>query len=436
MNSISLHEKLNKFLTESMNNILRTEENIASGRPNDLSAKEIHVIEAVADAAQNGFPARASEIAAALRVAPGTFTASADLLQKKGYLTRVRDEGDRRSIRVALTDSGEKAKRQHEAFHRGLTEEILAAISAEEAEVLVRSLEVLRAFFAQKEASLARGAVKILADSTCDLSAEEAARLGVTLIPMGLSFGDECFRQGVEITNEVFYEKLASSTELPITSQLTPYDLEIVYREAIADGSEVVAIHLSSAFSGTYQSAVLAAKEVGRVYPVDSQNASFGSALLIRAAVALRDRGQSAAQIAEAITALAKKVRLFAHIPTLKYLVRGGRISAAAGLVGGVLNICPIVTVKDGAVRNIGKARGKTAADKEIAKLVETEGIDPTYGIQFGHGLDTVALDELKAILVSQIPLSGCETYCDCVVGPVIGTHAGPGAVGIAFIAK
>ena len=433
MTQDAISESTTYFLSEVFNFILRVEELSLAGRPGNLSFKEIHVIEAVAKAAKDGQPARASDISAVLRVTPGTFTAAAELLEKKGYLTRTRDQSDRRSIRIALTETGEQALLQHHAFHRELTEEILAAINTEDARVLVRSLDTIHSFFKKKEAALKKSKVKILADSTCDIGLEEAARLGVIIAPMSILFGDEVYRQDVDLSTADFYKKLNESKTQPTSSQLTPYDLEQIYRKAAADGSEVVAIHLSSALSGTYQSAVLASREVTGVYPVDSQSATLGAALLVRIAVQLRDLGKSAVEIAEQIAALSERVRLFAYIPTLKYLVRSGRLSAAAGVVGNVLNVYPLVSVQDGTVKSIGKTRGEKAARKEIARLTAAEGIDKQYGVVFGHAIATDELAELKDSL-SELT-KDCEAS-DCEIGCVIGVHTGPGAVGIAFIAQ
>ena len=278
-----------------------------------------------------------------------------------------------------------------------------------------------------------KNAVRILADSTCDFSPEEAERSGVTIMPMNVVLDNKIYRQNIDITATEFYEKMASSETSPITAGLTIYDLENAYREATQDGSEVVAIILSSVLSGTYQSAVLMSHEVNGVYVVDSLNATFGKALLVREAVKLRDAGMSASEIAEKITALTKRVRLFAYVATLKYLVRGGRVSAVAGAIGGVLNICPLISVQDGAVINIGKARGKNLACKEITRLVEKSNIDKDYDVVFGYSIDETGLSALKENVSGLI--KGCNTS-DYEIGPIIGAHVGPGAVGLAFIAK
>ena len=426
-------QKLVDFVAETVNNILKCEENSVNSRPADLSSKEIHVLEAVARANKEGSAARATEIAAILRVAPGTFTAAADVLEKKGYLTRKRDANDQRSVRIELTEKGWQANALHQEFHHELAAELLASVDGDGELALVKAAEILQLFFAKKEAALKGGKVKIYVDSTCDISPADAARLGINIIPMSTVFGNETYRQNIDLTATEFFKKLAESEVNPTTAQLTPFDLEQIYQEATADGSEVVAIHLSSALSGTYQSAVVAAREVSGVYPVDSQSATAGIALLVRIAVQMRDAGKSAAAIAKKVAELSERVMVLAYIPTLKYLVRGGRVSSAAGMVGNILNVYPIISVRDGVVKSVGKARGKSMAHREIAKIVAEHGIDEQYGAIFLHADATTNLEALKAHLADLV--AECELM-DCEIGAVIGTHTGPGAAGIAFITK
>jgi len=422
-----------KFYSCTMNEILKLEENAAIGRPTELTLKEIHAIEAVANLIESGKPARALDVSAALRVAPGTLTATVDILEKKGYLIRERDEKDRRGICIALTEAGEKARDQHRGFHTELVEEILTVVGTEDARALIRSSEVMHAFYLKKEAALRKSSIKILADSSCDINLEEAGELGVSIVPMTISFGETVYRQNLDLSASEFYKLLAQSKAQPVTSQLTPFSLEQTYREAVSDGSEVVAIHLSSALSGTFQSAVIASREVPGVYPVDSQSATLGAALLVRIAVDLREKGMGAAEIARRVAELSERVLIFAYIPTLKYLVRGGRLSVAAGVVGSIMNIYPLISVRDGAVKSEGKVKGKKAACAEIAKLVSAEGIDKEYGVVFGHASapdDTAQLKEALADMTG-----GCTIH-EHEIGSVIGTHTGPGAVGLAFVKK
>ena len=426
-------EKLAEFLSETIDIILKYEDILSTNRPDDISLKEMHVIEAIKKVMKDGVPAKASEIATALRVTPGTFTTAADVLEKKNYLTRVRDRDDQRSIRVKLTEKGEKANQDHQSFHIDLASELLESLSDGEQKSLFEAIDTLKSFYAKKEAALKGGKVKIVADSSCDITPEDAKRLGVELVPMSMTIDNQVYRQNVDLTATEFFKKLTETDSSPTTSQLTPFDLEQFYAEAVKDGSEVVAIHLSSALSGTFQSAVLAAREVPGVYPVDSLNATVGMALLVKIAVAMRDSGKSAEEIAKKLSELSERIVLLAYVSTLKYLVRGGRVSAAAGLIGNALNIYPIISLRDGAVRNVGKARGKNMAQKEIAKIVAERGIDKQYGVTFGHADAEADMEALKIHLEEYV--EGCDNL-DCVIGAVIGTHTGPGATGLAFIAK
>lgn len=433
MSQNTIHGKLTTFLAETLPDILKSEEFLINEELEDISLKEMHIIETIARMMKDGMPARASEIASALLVAPSTFTSAADLLEKKGYLSRARDANDHRGIRIALTEKGKSAVIQHRDFHKEAASEILENMSPLEAQALIQATETLQEFYTKKKTARKSGKVKILIDSSCDISPEKASRLGITIIPMKIVFGDETYRQNIDLSASEFFEKLASSTISPTTTQLTPHELEQVYKKATEDGSEVVAIHISSALSGTYQSAYLASREVSGVYPVDSQNATVGMAVLARIAAKLRDSGKNAQEISKKLTELSERIMLLAYIPTLKYLVRGGRISAAAGLVGSVMNIYPIVSVKDGKITSIDKARGKNAAQKKIAKLIEEYGIDKEYDVVFAHASASADMEALKIHLEDLI--EGCETV-DCEIGAVIGTHTGPGAIGIAFITK
>ena len=433
MSQNKTHGKLTDFLAETLPDILKVEEYLVGGQPEDISLKEIHIIETIARMMKDGMPARASEIAAALFVAPSTFTSAADLLEKKGYLSRARDASDHRGIRIALTEKGKSTVVQHRDFHKEAAAEILENMSSVEAQALIQATETLQEFYNKKKTARKSGKVKILVDSSCDISLEEAAKLGITIVPMKIVFGDDTYRQNIDLSASEFFEKLTNSTISPTTTQLTPHELEQVYQEATADGSEVVAIHISSALSGTYQSAYLASREVSGVYPVDSQNATVGMAILAKIAVELRDAGKSAQEISKKLTELSERIMLLAYIPTLKYLVRGGRVSAAAGLIGSVMNIYPIISVKDGKITSIDKARGKNAAHKKIAKLVEEYGINKQHGVVFTHASAPADMEALKIHLEDLI--DGCETM-DCEIGAVVGTHSGPGAVGIAFITE
>ena len=192
--------------------------------------------------------------------------------------------------------------------------------------------------------------LRIIADSTCDISKEDARKMGIQIVPISVRFGDEEFLDGVEITHEEFYTRLAECDELPKTSQPSPDAFMKVFNEAVADGDDVLGIFISSDLSGTYQSACLAALDVEeetgkKLYMVDSRSASIGTALLIREAVKLRDAGVNVSDIAAACTEMSKYIKLTAVVGSLKYLKMGGRLSGAAAFAGTMLHITPVVSL-------------------------------------------------------------------------------------------
>ena len=426
-------EKLIDFFAETMHTILNYEISMQDSRPPDVSFREMRVVETVAYAAEGGKAARATEISSLLGVTPGTFTSAVDILEKKGYLTRTRDPADKRSVRVALTDKGVQAQKLHRDFLSALADELLENSSSRDEQALAGATDTLKAFYANKRASQKSAKVKILTDSTCDIPPEEAERLGIIVMPMGVHFGNETYLQDVDLTAADFFTKLVSTGIPPSTFQLTPHDIGLSYRKAAADGSEIVAIHLSSAISGTYRSAVLAAREVPGVYPVDSQNATAGIALLVRIAAELRDAGESAKSIAEKLTELSDRVLLLAYVPTLEYLVRGGRISYATGATDGVSDKYPVISIRSGIVKHAARAGGKKAAMAEIARIMDVQEVDERYGFAFMHAAATDDMRDLQRHLERRV---GSYASMDCEIGAVIGSHSGPGAVGLAFITK
>lgn len=278
--------------------------------------------------------------------------------------------------------------------------------------------------------------IRIVTDSTCDLDRETAARLQVEVIPLSLHFGSQAYIDGVSIDRDTFYRMLSEADRLPTTSQLNPMDVLDVVSPFLEQGDEVVGIFLSSKLSGTFQSAAIAAamSESGRFYLVDSQNVTFGLALLVHVACRLRDEGKGAAEIVSVLEELKGRVRLVAVVDTLKYLQMGGRISAASAAMGNLLGINPLVGVIDGAVEAIGKTRGKKSAYRHLLKLVEAEQPDCSYPVYFGHTHAPENVEELQRVVKPALA-GGAEIYC-AEIGSVIGTHVGPGAAGLAYIAK
>ena len=274
--------------------------------------------------------------------------------------------------------------------------------------------------------------VRIICDSTCDLTPALKERVGITHLTV--HFGEEHFVDGVDLTAHDFYEKLASSDVMPSTSQATPFAFGEAFEEAVNAGHEVVCITCSSGLSGTYQSAVIASGDFdGKVFVVDSQNIALSSAILVEYALRLADEGKSAAEIAEELTAVRKKAHLFAVVDTLEYLQRGGRVSKAVAIAGGMLAIKPIIGIVDGKVEMIGKARGNKAANRMMNQQVEKLGIDLTKPVLLGYtGTDDTLLQKYMTECGDMWPADVKTT----VVSGVVGAHAGPGAVAIAFFAK
>ena len=278
--------------------------------------------------------------------------------------------------------------------------------------------------------------VRILIDSTTDVTPDVRER--VKVVPLTIRFGDEEYIDGVTITHQQFYEKLVESDVLPTTSQATPDVFEQAFREAVEAGESVVAITLASKLSGTYQSAMIAAQDYeGKVFVVDSQTVTIGAGILAELALHLADEGLSAAEIAEQITRERDHVRLIAMLDTLEYLKRGGRISPTLAFAGGLLSIKPVVSLREGAIEILGKARGSKQGNNLLVKEIQNAG-----GVRFDKPLLLGYTGLSDALLQKYITDSAFlwEGHVDTLsieqVGSVVGTHAGPGAVAIAFFAQ
>lgn len=278
-------------------------------------------------------------------------------------------------------------------------------------------------------------AIQFIIDSASDILPEEAKALGLIHAPLLVRFGDEELRDSVDLTHEQFYERLIESDTLPTTSQVPPAVYEEIYEKVAAAGDTAVVITISSKLSGTYQSAILAAQDYENiVYVVDSENATIGERILIQRALELRDLGLPAASIKEVLDEEKKHIRVMALLDTLEYLKKGGRISAAAALAGGLLSIKPVIAIQDGAVAMAGKARGSKQGNNLLRELVRQCG-----GINFKRPF-ALAYSGLSDILLKKY-IEGStdlwegktENLPISTVGCAIGTHVGPGAIAVAF---
>lgn len=278
--------------------------------------------------------------------------------------------------------------------------------------------------------------VRIIADSTADLLPEVKSR--VQVVPLTIHFGEEEYIDGVTIDSRKFYEKLIESDVLPTTSQATPYAFSEAFAQAVEEGYQVVCVTCTSKLSGTYQSAVIAAEEYpGQVFVVDSRSIALGSSILVQYALELLDAGCGAEEIAWKLLQKRDSIRLIAMVDTLEYLKKGGRISATVAFAGGLLNIKPVICLEDGDIKILGKARGSKNANNLLAEEIgKAGGVDFDKPLLLGYtGLNDTLLQKYiqdSAALWEnhrgELPVA--------VVGSVVGTHAGPGAVAVAFFSK
>lgn len=279
--------------------------------------------------------------------------------------------------------------------------------------------------------------VKILFDSASDISLAEAKAMGAELISIKIRFGDAEFSDGVDITREEFFDRLAKSEKLPQTSQINPAEFEAAFEKLTADGGEVVCITLSSKLSGTYKNAVAAAEKFGgKVFVVDSLNASTGEKVLCQYALRLVKEGMSAAEIARKLDEEKGRIRVLAVLDTLKFLKMGGRISAVTAFAGEMLSIKPVIGVVNGEVKLLGKAIGSKKSGNLLTKLIKENGVD----FSMPHGVMWSGADDsmLKRYVEDSRDLWAAETDSlpAYMIGSTIGTHIGPGAIGVAFFAR
>ena len=276
--------------------------------------------------------------------------------------------------------------------------------------------------------------VKILTDSTSDILPQEARSMDITVVPLHVLFGDQSFRDNLDITHEEFYARLTVSKKLPTTTQLTPEAFLPDFQAAKAAGDSLVCVLLASKLSGTLQSAHIAKEMCGYdgIHIVDSGQATVGIRILVDLACLLRQEGRSAGEIVRELERVKSRVRLYAMVDTLEYLHRGGRLPAAVTVVGSLLRVKPLITLRDGRLSVVGKGIGAKAALHELLTLPgDPLPIDSRLPLYYGYTADRTLCDQLM-VLANQ-KFHPRRTLC-CSVGAVIGTHVGPGAVVLAYL--
>ncbi|MDY2575394.1 MAG: DegV family protein [Bacilli bacterium] len=282
-------------------------------------------------------------------------------------------------------------------------------------------------------------AIKLLVDSASDISKEEAEKLNISMIPLIITFGQEDFYDGVDILPNQFFEKLIESTTLPKTSQINPFRFEEEFEKLTKNGDELIVITISSKLSGTYESAIRAKEKFkDNVFVIDSLNACIGERLLCQLALILiNENKKSAKEIVDELNIMKTKIRVLALLDTLEYLRKGGRISSLVAFAGEMLSIKPVVAIIEGKVKLVGKARGSKNGKNLLNKLVnESGGID--FSLPYGtvySGLDNSLLKKYvkDSSSLYQEHTNDIPSY---QIGSTIGTHVGPGAIGVAFFEK
>lgn len=273
---------------------------------------------------------------------------------------------------------------------------------------------------------------RIIVDSTSDLLPGIKER--VYTVPLTVHFGQEEYVDGVTIDHKTFYEKLIETDVHPSTSQAAPAAFEKEFENARDAGEEAVVITVSSKLSGTYQSAMIAAQDFDNIYVVDSGSVAIGGGILVEYALKLAEDGLEAKEIANQLEEVKSRIIIIALVGTLEYLKKGGRISKTAAFAGGVLNIKPVLSITDGEITMLGKARGSKMGNNLLVQEIEKAGgVDFTMPVLLGYtGLSDAML--LKYIEDSRhLWENGVDGVRYTTVGSVIGTHAGPGAVAVAF---
>ena len=277
--------------------------------------------------------------------------------------------------------------------------------------------------------------VELIIDSTTDLRPGLRERFNV--VPLTVAFGETEYIDGVTITHDGFYEKLIESDVLPTTSQATPAAFAAVFEQVAARGNTAVVLTVASGLSGTYQSAVIASEDFPGFAVVDGTSVAIGTGILAEQALRYRDAGLTAEEIAEKLEADKEKVHVIALLDTLEYLKKGGRISGAVALAGSMLAIKPVATVKDGQIRMLGKARGSRQGNNLLVQEIEKAG-----GVDFDRPvlLGYTGLSDHMLVKYMEDSRALWEESREALeytsIGSVVGTHAGPGAIAVAFFRK
>lgn len=275
--------------------------------------------------------------------------------------------------------------------------------------------------------------IKIITDSTADLSKEIYEKYDIEVLPLLINFGEESYLDGVEITPNEMFARMESNKEIPTTAQVIPNRFMQVYKKYLDEGYKIISIHISSAMSGTYQSACIAKEtlESDDIYVVDSQNVTAALGMLVLKASMLKEKNYSAEKIVDILEQTKGNIKCSIFFESLDNLVRGGRISKTAGIVGNMLGIKLILEIKDGLMSVKDKIRGNKKAIKKIISDLESNELDSEMPVI----LIDVENIEVKAALEEYMNKNNIN-YIVCPVGTTVCIHSGPNCCGVVFFNK
>lgn len=274
--------------------------------------------------------------------------------------------------------------------------------------------------------------VRVVTDSTADLPPEVAQELGITVVPLLVLFGDEVYRDGVDLSNEEFFQRLATSPVLPTTSQPSVGAFEETYRRLAAETKEIVSIHVSARVSGTCESALQASNSLGaspRIEIVDSQSTSMGLGFPVMAAAGAARAGASLEEVSAVARSVGRRHLLLALLETLEYLRRGGRIGRAQAFLGSVLNLKPILTLREGEVHPVARVRTRARALDQMFRYGMSHGDIEQVAVI--HGTTPEDAEMLARRVRERLPDVPIHVGR---LGPVLGVHGGPGSIGMVVI--
>ena len=278
--------------------------------------------------------------------------------------------------------------------------------------------------------------IRLIADSSCDLKQAEIIDDFVTILPMTINIDNEEYYDGITISNEEFYQKLPLAKILPHTSQVNSVAFLENFKQAVDNGEDILILTISSELSGTVNSARIAKEELGKgnIEIVDSRLVTFAYQALVREAIKLIKQGLSLQELKSKLEELREKVILIAVIGDLTYLIKGGRVSKTQGFIANALSIKPLLTITNGKLDICKKVIGLPKAFNTVADMFNKNyEVDYTLPQYLGHSADLQKLKDLEKVLLSKTQI---KPECVCELGPTVGTHAGPGCVGIVFFKK